>query len=355
MNKINSLQLAVTFIITRLSAEMLLIPGELIKYGPNRFYAILFAKVIVLLLYLPAVFITLRFKGDNFITATMRRSPLLAGFLGLLFTMGITCIIADTVINLQLYITDTLLHSLLLITGVIMIIFAGFYGAYKGVSAVSRTSVFALCFFILLIVLIIITMMPDMDMVYLYPSFIEDGEYFIQSMTAEVSCNSELLMFAVLCANVRQKPNKTLYYLLAVFVLLEVINLIYNLVLGPFLDALEYPLYVISSLSDIVIFQRLDGIDAIVWLFASIIKISMLLVCVKQIYSTVTKKSGSTMFLAVFSLFCFGLCMIIGNDRIIYNSFQKFMNTALPIVFSGAVIPLIALIAGKKRKEKKDE
>ena len=356
MSRISSKQLAIAFIASRLTTEMIMIPGELIRYGSDRFIAILTAKLMVLLLYAPLLLLTRKYKGDNFITAALRRNRIYGIILGVIFGIVMMSVTVNSVLNLQLYITDTLLGELLLISGTALIIGAAVYGAVKGVSTVTRTAVFGTSIFALLIVLILITMSDKLDFSYLYPVFIEDGNYFFRAFVSEVSCNSEILVFAVLCANIEDKPNRAVYYSLAVIlVLLELVNLIYNLILGPYLNELEYPLYVISSLSDIIVFQRLDGIDAIVWLLCGIIKIALLFVSIKEIYNTISKKPKSNWFLIIYALFIMFICVIIGSDRRYYDLLQAILHTAVPLVVAGTVIPLIVLFTGKKRPHKEEE
>lgn len=355
MSKISSKQLATAFVASRLTTEMIMIPGELIRYGSDRFIAILIAKLMVLLLYLPLLLLTRKYKGDNFVSAAIRRNRIYGIILSIIFGVVLMSVTVNSVLNLQLYITDTLLGELLLISGVALITGASVYGAVKGVSAVTRTAVFGTSIFGFLIILIIITMSDKMDFSYLYPATIEDANYFFRAFVSEVSCNSEILIFAVLCKNIESKPNKTVYYSLAViFVLLELVNLIYNLILGPYLNELEYPLYVISSLSDIVIFQRLDGIDAIVWLLCGIIKIALLFTSMKEIYTTASKKPKAVWFLIIYALLVTFICMITGSDRRYYDLLQTVLHTAVPLVIAGTVIPLLVLFTGKKKPQKEE-
>lgn len=358
MNRISSKQLTLAFIASRLTTEMIMIPGELIRYGSERFVAILVAKLSVLLLYLPLLFLTAKFKGDNFLTAAIRKNRIYGIILGVLFGIVLLSVTVNSVLNLQLYITDTLIGELLLISGTALIIAVSLYGAIKGASAITRTAVFGTAIFAFLILLIFITMADKLDFSYLYPVYIDDGNYLFRAVISEISCNSEMLVFAVLCKDITDKPNRAVYYSLAViFVVLEVVNLLYNLVFGPYLNELEYPLYVISSLSDVVVFQRLDGIDAIVWLLCGIIKISLLFTSAGELYKTSSGKRKKGWFLAIYGTLTLILCMLIGSDRRYYDTLQSILHTALPLVFAGVVIPLIVLFTGKKapRKEKENE
>ena len=353
MNEISWKQLAALFVVTRASAEMTVIPGELILYGPDRFWSILAAKLIVFILFLPAIFMALRFKGEGFLVPAIRRNKIFGSILAILFMLSLTAVILETLINLQLYISDVIFDNMLFIIGVSVISIAAYYGALKGFSAISRCSIFALVMFAVLMVLIASTASDKADINYLYPSFIRDGEYFIRSMLAEISSCSEILIFVVFCGHVRSKPHNAVFlYLAAALVLLEGFTLLYNLILGPYLDHLEYPLYTISSMSDVVIFQRLDGIDSVVWVFCCIIKLALCLCAAHNIFTSFGSspdKLRQNILLAVYAVVLIGIAYFLGTDKERYDTFESMVHTSLHILVAGTLIPLTVLIAGKKR------
>lgn len=351
MSRISNRQLVIAFLACRLSAEMMTTPAEMISYGTDRFTAILLAKAVVALLYLPLIFLILRYKGDSVMTCALRRNKVFGIAVGLILALIFTAVAVQTVISIQHYITDTLLNSILTISGVAVLVAAATYGAVKGLSAVTRASVFAAVIFGLLIFLIGITMWDKINPEFLYPAFIEDGRYFIKCTLSEISMNSEILIFAVITDEIRSKAHKTvLYYLPILLVLLEGLNLLYNMILGPYMSKIEYPLYIIASLSDIVIFQRLDGIDAIVWLMCGIIKTALLIYCVGRIYSLCAKKPDTKKAVTVYGAFLFMLCMIFSSDRTVYESFKNIMNSGIHILLGGFIVPLAVLITGKRKQ-----
>lgn len=164
--------------------------------------------------------------------------------------------------------------------------------------------------------------------------------------------------FAVITDEIRSKPHKTvLYYLPLLLVILEFLNLLYNLILGPYMSKVEYPLYIIASLSDIVIFRRLDGIDAIVWLMCGIIKTALIIYCVGRIYSVCSKRPDTKKAVVVYGAFIFMLCMVLGSDRTLYEHFRSVMSGGIHILLGGVAVPLTALVAGRKSRaeEKRNE
>ena len=163
--------------------------------------------------------------------------------------------------------------------------------------------------------------------------------------------NSEILIFAVITDEIRSKPHKTvLYYLPLLLVILEFLNLLYNLILGPYMSKIEYPLYIIAALSDIVIFRRLDGIDAIVWLMCGIIKTALIIYCVGRIYSVCSKRPDTKKAVVVYGAFIFMLCMVLGSDRTVYEHFRSVMSGGIHILLGGVAVPLTALVAGRKKQ-----
>lgn len=354
MNRISFKQLAVLFIVTRVCTEMIVIPGELIRYGADRFWAVLAAKPIVLLLFLPMLFFTARFKDEGLFPPAVRRGRAFGIAVGVPFIVVLFAITLETLIDLQLYISDVILDSMLFITGAAVISAAAFYGAIKGFSAISRSAIFALGIFAVLILLIGITCSDKADLKYLYPSFVRDGEYFLRAMLSEVSACGELLIFAVFCGRIVKKPRLAVYYYLAaVLVILEGLTLLYNLILGPYLTTVEYPLYYISSMSDIVLFQRLDGIDAVVWVLCGIIKLALLLAAAGEIFANLgndQKHPRQKLLLLLYTLLLLASAYFVGTDKMLYDRFEAIMHSAIPLAVAGTLIPIIVLIAGKKRQ-----
>ena len=131
---------------------------------------------------------------------------------------------------------------------------------------------------------------------------------------------------------------------------MEFLNMLYNLILGPYMTKVEYPLYIIASLSDIVLFQRLDGIDAIVWLMCGIIKAALLIYCIGRIYTVCSNKPHTTLAVAVSGFLIFMLCVILGSDAGVYERMTKIMNSGIHILIGGVVVPLVVLIAGRTKQ-----
>ena len=101
MSRISNRQLVITFLACRLSAEMMTPSAETVLYGPDRFTAILLAKIIAALLYIPLILVTLRFKGDSTITSAFRRNKVFGAAVGVILAVTLTAAAVQTVISVE--------------------------------------------------------------------------------------------------------------------------------------------------------------------------------------------------------------------------------------------------------------
>ena len=90
MSRISNRQLVIAFLACRLSSDMITLPAAMVRYGTERFYAILLAKIVLLAVYLPVIFVSLKYKGDSVITAAVRRNKAFGVILGVIMTIIIT-------------------------------------------------------------------------------------------------------------------------------------------------------------------------------------------------------------------------------------------------------------------------
>ena len=101
MSRISNRQLVIAFLACRLSSDMITLPAAMVRYGTERFYAILLAKIVLLAVYLPVIFVSIKYKGDSVITAAVRRNKAFGVILGVIMTIII--IIERNTFNYNLY------------------------------------------------------------------------------------------------------------------------------------------------------------------------------------------------------------------------------------------------------------
>ena len=345
MNKIGWGQLGIVLALSRIFAEAANFPSDDINYGMQRFTVIILSYVLLGLAIVPLYILTKR-----------QLSPLSASVGGKVGSavMIIYLVMAavSTLTRLQFYTSSTIFDAappwlLILFVSLVCI-----YGLYKGLPAVARTGVIISAGFILLLIAVIIGVSDHIQLNRLYAAFADRPSTLVADVVTEFSKNGELVIFAILCSDVRKDAFRSLYVCLPLALGTQLLmTFLYNSVLGEYLNNTSFPFYMLAALSDISLLQRLDGIDVIIWVMSAVIKISLITLAVFSACSKSFCNERSARFAAAVSLAAAAFASLYfsvnTND---FLNFAAILESAVPLFTAGVIVPLCAM--AKKRKEK---
>lgn len=346
MDKIGWGQLGIVLIISRIFAEAANFPSDDINYGMQRFTVIILSYLLLAVMLIP-VFLIVRGTDEKILGVT--KNKLFA------LTLSAYLILAaiSTMTRLQFYAASTIFNAAPPWLLIIFVSAVCLYGLLKGVSAVARTGVIIGGGFLLLLITVILGVFKDIRPEYLYPAITDNSKSLMGDILSELSKNAEAAVFAALFTAVRRDSIKSLFLYVSVSLsALILMTFLYNSVLGEYLDTTNFPFYTLSSLSDITVFQRLDGIDVVIWLMTAIIKLSLIIngifVLIRNAFgkrkpALITAAAGLVT-VSVFSL----IFSVNTSDFLVFSSL---METGLPLIISVFVVPLLLLLF--RRKEKK--
>lgn len=277
MNKISFSQLACLFFISRIFAEANSHFAYQSGYGMQRFTVIALSFVLLLVVYIPLIVFVRISGGENVLSCIGKKSRFLSCAVGVLLLLLLLCSTLSTLVHLEYYATSTIFTSAPALLVILLPAVCAVYAIKKGTETAARAGAVVLAAFVVLLVLIIISISSKMNFSYLYPALVDDADTLWGEVLTEFSKNAELPLFAVFCGTVREKPLRCLWvYLPCAFVVTELMNLLYVTVFGRYFNSVVFPFYTLSSFSDIVVLQRLDGIDAVVWTMAAITRLAIL-------------------------------------------------------------------------------
>ena len=353
-NKISSWQLAALLVLSRIFAEATRFPVSTESFNMQRFAAVAAAKLAIVLLYVPILLFIRRHPGENLISFAAGKSKALGWISGALFIIFLVLMEVLTLSKLQFYAAGTIFSdaSSFLIVALPVLVCA--YGAMKGIQAVARVGSAVAAIMTAFIITVGLSVWRHADLTLLYPAFIEDGSAFFRDFTAEMGGNAEILIFPLLASEVREKPSRTVYvYIPAILVLIEAMYFLEAAVLGPYLAEVNFPFYILSALSDITVFQRLDGIDVVVWIMACIIKLSLFTLCIKSVVSRLSGERAANITAALTLTAASGLGLYVNTDPNLLSLFTNIKSSCAPIIICSVIIPLILLFAGRKRRSEK--
>ena len=289
--KISYIQLAVLLTASRLFSEAMNFPLSTVQYGMQRFTVILTAYVILFIEYIPLILLSVKYPGKSALGILAERSKALGWLYTIILTVSIVLASTSSICRMKFYASSTIFGQapdyLLIILPLIVCAFA----VWKGIGATARSGVVFAAVFVGFLILVSISTWNMFDVKWLYPAFIDRGDEFWGEVAEQVGSNSEIIFFSVLAEYAAEKSQRTVYlYVPLVMIILELMYLLEILLLGPFVGDTNFPFYTVSALSDIVLFQRLDGIDVAVWTLMCIVKISLGAICIRTAFERLAGK-----------------------------------------------------------------
>ena len=266
-HKISAAQLFCILLLMRVTAELVYpTAGGL---GGSGVLAVLTAELIRFLLALPVLIYS--FKGRSFYAAIWRKNRFFGWFSAIVAALLLAAFIARTLLFTAQFVQRNLLnHTSILL---IIVLLAGFtaYAASKGCEALARAGVLFMAAAAAVTLLVIIGDIPYFDAGRDMPEWTLDT--FLTNVAARLIRGGEYLVFAALLPYVMETGDakKTragsagLWFALGSAVISTALCLFFGAVLGEYCSMTEYPAAAASSLSDIILFKRLDGLFCALW------------------------------------------------------------------------------------------
>lgn len=353
MNKIGWVQFSLVLVISRIFSEATTIPSSNIVYGMQRYSVILLSFILTFILYIPLFLIAGNNEGKCFLELTKERNKPTTIVFGIVYIIFLAYLMTETTIRLDYYATSTIFDAA---PALILLLFVGIaciYGTVKGIEAVTRTGIIISAGFFILLLLVAIAVIPVIETEHLYPAFLDRPGEFLSEVIAEFSRNSEAVIFAILCRRIRKDGKKTiiLYLSLSCGILL-LMTFLYNTVLGEYLNEVNFPFYTLSSVSDISVLQRLNGLDVVVWLMAAIIKLSLFAIAIREIFMILFGNETLSLWAGLLSpVITSILTYFITGEPKIFKLMINIRETGIPTMLTVGILPLAALIIGKRRKK----
>lgn len=295
-HKISAAQLFCILLLMRISAEFVYpTSGGL---GGTGLAAALTAEVIRFVVALPVLIYS--FKGRAFYYAIWRRNR----FWGWASATGAAALLGGFTARTVIYSADFAQRILLTNTPKILLalLLVGFavYAAVRGAEAIARAGTLFLAAAAVITLLVILADIPYMQFDRELPDWTTG--LFITDLIERLTRSGEYLVFAALLPYVRESGNAKsgtrsgaagLWYALGGVLYAVLLCVFFGAVLGEYQSMTEYPLAAAASLSDVVLFKRLDGIASAVWLLAAAFRCGVMLFSLVSILGECRRKEES--------------------------------------------------------------
>ena len=263
-------------------------------FSEENSYAVYMTGVVIstaiqVLILLPIILLNKKYPDKSFMEIANSKSSFLgavfsAGYLVFLISVGV-----NSVTHFERFLTSGFAHQTSAVSGGLVLIAIGIYGAYRGLQGIARSGGIVFITLISVIFLIILTSYKAVDMLNFTP---QADFYYGNLFTAvkdDLSRSGEIALIAPLMVYTKDLRKGVYGFIAAKLVIVEVILFFIITVLGGYTELVEYPFYSLGSYSGGAV-ARLDAIYMVVWSLIAIINISLVIFACSEILKSYYKR-----------------------------------------------------------------
>lgn len=239
-------------------------------FGGTGLASVITAEVIRFLLALPVLIYS--FRGREFYAAIWRKNRLWGWASAIGAALLLTIFTVRTVVYAAQFVQRNMLMRVPAL--LLALLVAGFavYAAVKGCEAMARAGVLFLAAAVVISLLVVAADIPYMDLTRNLPEW--SAQLFISDLYERLIRSGEYLVFAALLPYIRTDGSSAagtrsgaagLWFAGASAVCGALICVFFSTVLGEYFGMAEYPAAAAASLSDMILFKRLDGLTCALW------------------------------------------------------------------------------------------
>lgn len=318
--------------------------------GTAMLYGAVLAFFIQILIIIPAIVLNYRFNKDTVITLGYKKSKVFGVILSIVYLIVTLLTIIGNCRNFNFFIINAVFPSALTFTIAMVILIPCAVCALAGFEPLARAATIIFVIVLSFSVFIGAVATRDISFLNIRPIMDEPVRSVLSYTFHTISKNSELFAIILLLPKIKAPPAKFIgiyltftcvFHFLAVFVMQGV--------LGNYAHTQVFPYFVLTAVLEVPIFQRLDSIYMIIWIFVSFVRISLFFYLAGSLLQPLLpqkarKFSVLFIFIAVTPVILLSAKKL---DLLKENGVQSFV----PIFVAVTILPLIMLFISKKEKE----
>lgn len=235
-------------------------------------------------------------KGKNDIFSVLSNSFVkpLAIILKLILIITVILFSSYLLYTISMFIKASLLNNVDVLPISILLCLSIVYLVKKGISSICKTSLICIGIFILLELITIVFLLPNVNSLNLLPLFSNSGSNIIKN-SALYLLLSITPVFLLSCINIKtsdknKKYIKVCYFIASIYNIFNIILLL-SVVDVKLANIIEYPeLFILSKISFLKFFDRLEGILSFKLIFDSFFTLSLAFFYIEKGLNTTIKK-----------------------------------------------------------------
>ena len=351
--KISAPQLFVMLLISRMFS--------IFTYKPLRFNigfgtataAILVSAVINILIFVPALMITERFKGRNIIDSAgliHHNGAKIYSFLIL-----ITCIFlsTETLSQFEIFMASTIYITWAPIFFIVPTILVCAYLCRLGIESLARLSTYVFSGLIISVVAIFIAAMEKVNTVWIEPAAFDNIKGFWEYVADNVFHTTEIIPFLFLVSNTKGNLKKGIvFFSFFVAMLFEAVSFLVILTLGNYRETVLFPFYTVSAMGQTTLSERFNAAFITLWVFMAVIKICVYLFVSAKALRRIKSFKNDTIPLIINSVIIVIAALFVTEQISYVNVMYSIIVTGIPVVLLGVAYPIILLFSSRSKERR---
>ena len=311
----------------------------------------LLAVLIQAAILIPSLLLFGRFENQNVVTVAYNKWKPLGWIFAILYFAIILLQAAGSLVGFEYFMTNAVYTDASILAIVLSMSAVCFWCARNGLEGIARSSVIIFVFLLASCLFISAASIDKVNLLNIHPILNDPADSVIQAALVNTSRNPELFLLPLIYPKIKGSVKKCgIGYILAAFAVLEGLDFLLLSVLGDYGFTQTFPYYTLASIADTTLFQRLDSLHMVVWVFTSFIHTALLIVVGNYCIRMVLPQRAHKFTLPAMFVFCTVAAVAFGYH--IETLYEVNTSSSVAIVFFTAVPPLILLcITKRKRKE----
>ncbi|MFT8888656.1 MAG: GerAB/ArcD/ProY family transporter [Ethanoligenens sp.] len=230
----------------------------------------------------------------------------------------------------------------------IPILLISFYGAVKGIESLMRFGGLVIAAYLIILVVLDASMIPSINLNFLFHQLYSGPQYFIKAVLNGVNTNIQIVFLAFCAPFLKLGTRIGKIFLkwnviaMSLFLCLEFFIVT---VLGPFGAKQITPLFTLPMQSQIIVFERLDMLDAVSWILNAILLTAFFIYLATTCFNKIGFRKRNRLTAFIVSAIIFASVYYLSSSRRFLDQITFSPYLTVVTIVAQIILPLIILMA----------
>lgn len=313
--------------------------------GTTLLWSIALGFLMQCVLAIPMLLLLYRYRGQNIINCAFLVSPAVGRLSAGIFLFYLMIRLAGSFAGFSFFITNITYPESSALPIILVLALVCTICVCYGLQGIARAASIVFVLFLLGAVFLSLAASKNAALLNIHRMPGDDFFSIMEGALNNTAKNAELFLLPLLLPSlVKQEKMKscTYWYLLLSFLFIELTQLLILAVLGDFGMAQTFPYYALVSIIDVSIFQRLDSLHVVLWIFVALFHCALYMLCAVRCTARLFSEKiarWSPLFIALVSG---GTGVFLAEHMQLLQG--KTTSGGLLVILFSAVFPLILFI-----------